>query len=357
MTGFGEERALGRNPSPNPGPELFTTRRVNSRRKKREQLPWPKDHSFRILSLDGGGIRGLYSASLLHLIEAELGQSGSLYQYFDMIAGTSTGGILGIAASLGVPAERMKSLYVSGGREIFPPWRYKVSRYTLVRLLFGVLYDYRKLERLIYAEFGDATLGDCRARMVVPAFMIPKAEIAVFKTDHHPDFQNDHRMKAWEAARATAAAPTYIHGLDRGDVMFIDGGVWANNPIMAAVVDALSAYDVNRDKIEILSIGTGSQPWEISKAEARGGIFSWKTVIEGAMYLTADNALAQAGLLIGPERITRIEPRGEAATIDMDDWRTAVRLLPDAAATDFAENKDPIMRFFEAKVDPRHRFY
>jgi patatin-like phospholipase/acyl hydrolase len=330
---------------------------VNSLCKKREQLPWPRDHPFRILSLDGGGIRGIYSASLLQLIEAELGQSGSLYQFFDMIAGTSTGGILGIAVSLGIPAERMKLLYVSGGREIFPPWRYKVSRYALVRLLFGVLYDYRKLERLIYAEFGDATFGDCRARMVVPAFMIPKAEIAVFKTDHHPDFQNDHRMKAWEVARATAAAPTYFCGHDRGKVMFIDGGVWANNPIMAAVVDALSAYDVDRDDIEILSIGTGGQPWEISKAEARGGIFSWKTLIGGAIYLTGDNALAQAGLLIGPERITRIEPIGEAATVDMDDWHTAVRLLPSAAATDFEESKGSIMRFFKAKVDRRHRFY
>ncbi len=75
------------------------------------------------------------------------------------------------------------------------------------------------------------------------------------------------------------------------------------------------------------------------------------------MFLTADNALAQAGLLIGPERITRIEPIGEAATVHMDDWHTAVRLLPGAAATDFEESKGAIMRFFNSKVDRRHRFY
>lgn len=357
MTGFGEARALVQNPSPNPGPEPFIERRANLLRRKREQLPWPKDRPFRILSLDGGGIKGLYSASVLQFIEAELGEPGALYQYFDMIAGTSTGGILGIAVSLGKPADRMKSLYVLGGREIFPPWRYKLSRCTLVRLVFGVLYDYRKLERLIYAEFGDATLGDCRTRMVIPAFMIPKAEITVFKTDHHPDFKNDYKMKAWEVARATAAAPTYFRGHDRGTVMFIDGGVWANNPIMVALVDSLSSYDVEKGQIEILSIGTGNQPWEISKMEARGGIYSWKTVIGGAMYLTADNALAQAGLLIGPERITRIEPSGNAANIDIDDWCGAVKVLPDAAAGDFAKNKDSIMRFFVAKVAPRHRFY
>ena len=357
MTGFGEEKALNPKLPPKLGPEPFIDRRANSLRQKRKQLPWPQDRPFRILSLDGGGIKGIYTATLLQRMEEELGAPGSLCKHFDMIAGTSTGGILGIGTSLGIPAERMNSLYVIGGKEIFPPWRYRASQWMLVRLLCGVLYDYKKLARLIYVEFGDVPFGDCQTRMVIPAFMVPKSEITVFKTDHHPDFKNDHRTKAWEIARATAAAPTYFHGHERGDVMFIDGGVWANNPIMAAVVDALSVYDVERDNIEILSIGTGNPPWEISKSEARGGIFSWKQVIEGAMYLTTDNALAQAGLLIGPERIIRIEPSGNAGLVDMDDWKTAVRILPEAASQDFEVNRDMILRFFDREVDSRHRFH
>lgn len=357
MTALGEGRALAPSLQPKAGAELFTDRRVNSRKKKRDQLPWPKDRPFKILSLDGGGIKGIYGAALLSRIESELGESGAIHKYFDMIAGTSTGGILGIGAGLGIAAKRMESLYINGGKKIFPPLRYKLSRWTFIRLLFGVLYDYRKLERLLYAEFGDRTFGECRARMVVPAFMIPKTEITVFKTDHHPDFQRDHRSPAWEIARATAAAPTYFHGHDHGDVMFIDGGVWANNPVMAAVVDALSAYNVSRDQIEIFSIGTGDQPWIISKAEARGGIYSWQQVIKGAMYLTSDNAHAQAGLLLGPERILRVEPSGPAGNVEMDDWQTAHQILPEAAILDFEANKHLIMAFFASQVLPRERFY
>lgn len=164
-------------------------------------------------------------------------------------------------------------------------------------------------------------------------------------------------MAAWEAARATSAAPAYFQGHGEADYVFLDGGVWANNPIMAAVIDALSAYDITREQIEIFSIGTGNTPYEISKFAVRGGLFQWKDIVKGAMFLTTDNAQAQAVLLLGPERILRLEPEGEDAAIELDDWRAAVDRLVPLAEAHYDAHRASIASFFERPVDPRHRFY
>lgn len=328
---------------------------------QREKLPWPKDRPYRILSLDGGGIKGLYSATLLTHIEGALGREGCIGDFFDCIAGTSTGGILAIGAGLGVPARIMRDLYEVRGRAIFPPWRYRASQTLVGRLALAVLnrplYDHAVLEAALFEVLGETPLGSSKPRLAIPAFLVPEAEIAVFKTDHHPDFRNDYKMFAWEAARATSAAPTYLKGHERAGRMFIDGGLWANNPVMVALVDALSAYDLSHDNIEVLSIGTGALPWQIALRKAGGGFWNWKMAVSAAMYLTSDNALAQAGLLIGPQRIVRIEPQGDDALVEMDDWRGAVQRLPSAAAKAFAANRDDILRFFERPVPPRDRFY
>ena len=223
--------------------------------------------------------------------------------------------------------------------------------------MFGSLYDHDVLEKLLYREFGDRMFGEAATRLVIPAFMTPKTEIAVFKTDHHPDFKNDWSRKAWEIARATSAAPTYLNGHKYDDVIFLDGGVWANNPIMVAVIDALSAYDVSREQIEILSIGTGNFPFSITLGSATSGLWSWRSVIKGAMFLTSDNAHAQACLLLGSEKILRLEPDEAAEKIGLDDYEAAKELLPAMAVKHLEESKDTISKFFLEKVCRRDRFY
>lgn len=344
--------------SPKRGPRPFTERRVNSLKTRRERLPWPADKPFRILSLDGGGIRGVYAATMLARIEAALTNGDPIANYFDMIAGTSTGGIIAIGLGLKKSAAQIKALYTQSGSRVFPQFWSRHPHLKFVRQFFRALHDHRVLEELLYDTFQDATLGDSSARLVIPAFLGPETQIAVLKTDHHPDFKKDYLMAAWEAARATSAAPTFFpgHGED-DDYVFLDGGVWANNPIMAAVVDALSAYDVTRQQIELFSIGTGNTPYAISKFAVRGGFFQWLEIIKGAMYLTTDNAQAQATLLLGPEKILRLEPQGEAAAIELDDWRRATDVLMPVAEADFTANRENIERFFREKVAPRHRFY
>lgn len=275
-----------------------------------------------------------------------------------MVAGTSTGGIMALALALEIPAQKIEKLYREDGEQIFhQPWYWRLPWIKFLHHLRHSLYDHAVLERLLRREFGDRTLAEARPRVVVPAFMTPKTEIAVFKTDHHPDFKNDHKSKIWEIARATSAAPTYLQGHDYDGTLFLDGGVWANNPVMVALVDVLSAYDISSDQIEILSIGTGNAPFEISAHNAKRGLFRWKEVIKAAMFLTTDNAHAQAGLLIGPQRITRLEPGAEAALIELDDWAASVEILPAFASQDFEEYRENINRFFTEEAAPRERHH
>lgn len=340
---------------------MFTDRRANTRPTARERQPWPVGKPFKILSLDGGGIKGIYSARLLNLCEQRLADGHPLAAYFDMIAGTSTGGIIALGLGLGRTTDEIVSFYKTDGRQIFPPypttwlgrgWRWLSS-------FFKPLLNHEALESALKQRFGDDALGASCSRIVIPAFMMPKTEIAVFKTDHHMDFRHDHATPAWRVARATSAAPTYLKGHEHleSNRIFIDGGVWANNPIMVAVIDALSAYDLRPEQIQILSIGTGNQPFELSPRKVFAGLLAWREVIKAAMFLTSDNATAQAKLLLGPDNVLRIEPIGADADVELDDYDRAMAELPDLADRHFEEQSDALRSFFRSKVAPREAHY
>src|SRR5205823_11443963 len=114
--------------------------------------------------------------------------------------------------------------------------------------------------------------------------------------------------------------------------IFVDGGVWANNPIMIALVEALASFEVRREQIRILSIGCGETAFTVQASQvARGGLVQWRNIINAAMRLQSQNALGQAGLLIGPENLLRIDLPTDFPEIELDDWRAAVKLLPGAA--------------------------
>ena len=170
-TASGEEEELERKASPKRGPRPFTERRVNSRKTRRNRLPWPADKPYRILSLDGGGIRGIYAATILATIEAEVTGGEPIADYFDAIAGTSTGGIIAIGLGLKKPAAVIKRLYVENGNRVFPEFWSRHRHLKFVRQLFRVLHNQQALESLLYETFGDAKLGDSSARLVIPAFL------------------------------------------------------------------------------------------------------------------------------------------------------------------------------------------
>ena len=226
------------------------------------------------------------------------------------------------------------------------------------KLIAGInapTYDHRPLEKALYDVLGERTLGESRSRLVIPSCMVPSSEIAVFKTDHHSDYQRDHKMFAWEVCRATSAAPTYFSGHERNGRMFVDGGLWANNPILVAVTEALSCFDILPSQIQVLSIGTGNKPFDISLKKARGGWFQWKYALTGAMHLSTENAASQVSLFIGDENVIRIEPEKQIAAIELDDWLEAKAHMPDAAEISFGEARSAIEPFFVDAVEPRIR--
>ncbi|QQG36427.1 MAG: hypothetical protein HYS17_01135 [Micavibrio aeruginosavorus] len=131
---------------------------------------------------------------------------------------------------------------------------------------------------------------------------------------------------------ATSAAPTFLRPHVHKGYTFVDGGVWANNPIMIGLVDTLACYNVPRDNIRILSIGCGSDPYSVSWLQKTlGGQLCWYDIIFAAMNLQSQNALGQAGLLIGKHNIIRIDPDDEFQGIKMDNYRHASTVLPNHA--------------------------
>lgn len=341
---------------------MFTDRRANSLTVQRVKQPWPHDRPFKILSLDGGGIKGVYSATFLNHCEKEFCNGSGLAEHFDMIAGTSTGGIIALGLGLGFSTNDILDFYREDGRAIFPPlpsswigrkWR-SWGRHTRKPVL-----DHRELEAALKQRFGERLFGESETRLVIPAFMMPKTEIAVFKTDHHPDYKRDHLTPAWRVARSTSAAPTYLKGHEHEESgrIFIDGGVWANNPLMVAIVEALTAYDIISEQIRVLSIGTGNAPFELKVKDVHGGLISWKEVIKAAMYLTTDNTTAQARLLLGPDQCLRLEPQGDDALVEMDDYDTAFARLPMAAISHFEAHQERLAPLFVDKATPRERHY
>lgn len=317
----------------------------------REQLPWSADEPFRILSIDGGGIKGILPAALLARIEEEITGGLPAGRYFDMIAGTSTGGIIALALGIGLPASTVHKIYVDQGAEIFPR---KTARSPILRRLqlawraLNDLHRYRHdadaLERALSGAFGAAMLGQCERRLVVPAFDW-NTEVFLFKTPHHPDYKLDWPNPLVTVARATSAAPTYFRAFKGADRRFLDGGVWANNPIMCALVDALACYDVERRAIEILSIGCADDEYVMSSAHETGGLWAWRKIFSAAAQLQSQNAIGQARLLIGGDRVHRLDGRAPRP-IEMDDYESAAELLPALAQTLFDDNRAMLQRFF-----------
>ena len=318
-------------------------RSARSLTKKRRPLKWPEDREFRILSIDGGGIRGIFPAAVLAEMESRYLGGESVADYFDLIAGTSTGGIIAIGLGAGIPAAKILDFYVEDGRDVFPP-RAGLGKLWKARKLVTHMYDGEKLKKHLNLQLGSQTLQDSSSRLCIPSCDGTHGDVWVYKTPHHPDYQMDGSRRMVDVALATSAAPTFFRPLEDGGYRLLDGGLWANNPIMVGVVEALTALGASRGQVRVLSLGCGSEPYRVGRWKMiAGGVLGWRDIIFGAMHYQSLGALGQARLLLGADRVDRIEPVSSGSPIPLDDWERAHDELPIAAMAAVDEHGDKVL--------------
>ncbi len=323
-------------------------------REFRQKLPWPKDRPFRILSLDGGGIRGLFAASYLAEIERRYLNGVSIGRYFDMVAGTSTGGIIALGLASGMTAAEVSKIYTERGEFIFPPAKPLTGWWRWLKSIRSPRHRTEDLRNELLRVFDHKVLNDVACRVVVPCFEAEHGEPFIYKTPHHPIYQRDRHKSLVDIALHTAAAPSYLAAVENHGYKMLDGGIWANNPVMIAVVDVLANYDIAPDNIRVLTLGTGDETVKLAERHLTGGKFDWGVSMKApllfrmAALAQSKNAIGQAGLLIGRPNLLRIDLSEQERQIDLDNVKRAKAELPNVAHSHAEANGHFVKEMFLA---------
>ena len=268
----------------------------------------PTCRPLRVLALDGGGIRGVIPATVLAEIERRCGKR--IGEVFDLIAGTSTGGILALGLTTPDPAnpntpryraEDLVALYTEKGPTIFG--RSLLHRLITVFGLFGSKYSVRGLESTLHTFFGESRLKDATTEVLITSYDLESRDSWFLARHKARDAtQNDFSMR--DVARASSAAPTYFRperlSLNPPTAM-VDGGVFANNPAMCAYVEAIKLHGMQ--DVVLVSLGTGQVKAPIHYLQARTwGLIGWaRKLIDVFMDGVSDTVDHQTGWLL-PDR-------------------------------------------------------
>lgn len=259
---------------------------------------------FQILSLDGGGIKGLFSAAVLAKLEEDL--NIKITNHFNLITGTSTGGIISLGLGLGLSPKEIVDFYVNKGKSIFPKKYFENLQHFLRRK-----YSSKELKKSLIECFTDKLLGASNKRLVIPAYSLDSDDVHIFKTAHHERFTRDYKVEMWKVAMATSAAPTYFSCFQEVDsIRLADGGVWANNPIMVGIVEAIGVLNIPLEAIKVLSLGTTDEVTSRPNRLNNGGLWHWrKQGIKVALRGQSISANNQAFHLLGEDNLLRIDPK------------------------------------------------
>lgn len=235
-----------------------------------------KSSDVKILSLNGGGARGLFTINVLaeieRIIEQKTGQRDvKVGDYFDLITGTSIGGILALGLAAGKSARELEAVFRKQAPLIFPTSQSLIKKW---RAAFSARYRSQPLFDAVASMVGtDTTFNDLNRRVMIPAVNLSTGKPQFFKTPHNPLFNRDGRLTLVDAAMATSAAPTYFapHYCADLDAYFADGGLVANNPSFIALHEVFSDMttdfpNVTVNDVKILNIGTLGEEYTVSPA-------------------------------------------------------------------------------------------
>lgn len=310
----------------------------------------------RILSIDGGGIKGVFAAQFLAELEEQCGCP--LWKYFDLIAGTSTGAIIAAGLGMDIPAKQILDFYLEKGPDIFKGFATTELGSFLqgIKGILGGRYPASRLKEALESVFGEHLLGECKTRVVIPSYNLTNRRPSIFKTPHLAEYIMDHKEKIVDVLLATTAAPTYFpaHTLgDRGD--FIDGGVYANNPATIALIEGMGKCKWHPIDIHLLSIGsTTDTPSSVLKDLEGVNAAKILDIIFGAESM--QNEMIPKILLFGDEdryiRINTVLPN-DACALDKAS-EEALRTLRSAALTEAKEHVHSIIEKFG--FDPQNDY-
>lgn len=250
---------------------------------------------FKILSIDGGGIKGIYSATILNEFENKYGKIGD---YFDLVCGTSTGALIALGIASGKSMQEILDFYHKDGPKIFKKNNLLSSSYLFLKQLFiKSKYSNKKLRESLEKIFDDKELKDSNNYLCIPTTNITNSLGVVFKTPHASDIQRDKNRTMVEVGLATSAAPTFFQSVSIKDKFsaLVDGGIWSNNPSLIGAIEAIT-YFVGKDKeyskFSILSIGNlstvgSTMPYLLSFPS----IISWGSRLFSLVISSQSNAM------------------------------------------------------------------
>jgi uncharacterized protein len=270
---------------------------------------------MRVLSIDGGGIRGVIPALVLTEIEKRSGKR--IFELFDLIAGTSTGGILACAlcAPEALPAERLVALYEEEGPKIFD--RSLWQRVHSAEGLLDEKYDAGALDRALERFLSDKRLAETKPDLLVPAYNMGEPGPYFFKSRKAREEGEDFPLSV--VARATSAAPTYFEPSQLNDQALVDGGVFATNPAMCAFAEVMR-FQPTAD-IVLLSLGTGQRTRQRKFADVKDwGLVEWTRPILDVVFDGVSDAVNyQLGHVLEEGHYWRLQVELTDASDDLDD--------------------------------------
>lgn len=292
--------------------------------------------TFNILSLSGGGIKGIFQSTFLNFLENEY--NVPLSQIFDLVAGTSTGSIVGAALANDISMKTVSDLYHQHGQSIF-------KKKTIgVKALRTSWYSNDILKKHLYDVFKDKSLKEAKTRLLIPSTSLEDYKYNIFT--------NENNDTIVDALMSSAAAPFYFDAYQTtGDInhYFMDGGLWANNPTLLAILYSINVLDIPKDRIRVLSIGTLCMP-QGKDASSYNNLWTCKiekikSVISAIFSSSETFAHEYSEELLKELNIIHIDPSNAVRSmVELDDVESAIRELPLIAEKSFEAQKDQLVK-------------
>lgn len=316
---------------------------------------------FRILSIDGGGLRGIIPLLILKEIEKQQGKK--IHELFDVIVGTSTGGIIACGLTSTVDGvnthltiDQLIELYTTKGDIIFPYKKNFIKKIISgVNSVFNPKFSPKGLDKLLDEYFKDLMLSTTLKPIIVSSYDLKNNEVIMFKS-RLAQYSKDYDVKLKDVSRATSAAPTYLPSYEmtyeNKKRVLVDGGVYINNPALAAVADILKSNEnVKLEDIECLSLGTGAYSKSLGIKTEGWGLVNWvKPITTVMMQASSKSVVYECEQILDKFLRFQIEINDESKS-DMSDSRPeTTKYIIDLVNKEILQNKkkmSELKKFFD----------